>query len=51
MKLKGSGAVYRILIAEDDMGIAQAIKEQAEMWDLQAKCVDVYKRQVKREVK
>lgn len=31
--------MYRILIVEDDEGIAQAIKEQAEMWDLQVECV------------
>lgn len=31
--------MYRILIIEDDEGIAQAVKEQAEMWDLQAECV------------
>ncbi len=31
--------VYRILIVEDDEGIGQAIKEQAEMWDLEAECV------------
>ena len=26
--------MYRILIIEDDRGIAEAIKEQAEMWGL-----------------
>ena len=31
--------MYRLLIVEDDMGIAQAIKEQAEMWELQVHCV------------
>lgn len=31
--------MYRILIVEDDEGIAQAVKEQAGMWDLQAECV------------
>lgn len=35
--------MYRILIAEDDMGIAQAIKEQAEMWELQVKCVQDFR--------
>lgn len=31
--------MYRLLIIEDDNGIAEAIKEQAEMWDLQTQCV------------
>lgn len=31
--------MYRILIIEDDRGIADAIQKQLEMWDLQAKCV------------
>mgnify|MGYP006875301641 CR=1 FL=1 len=31
--------MYRILIVEDDMGIAEAIKEQAKLWELEAKCV------------
>ncbi len=31
--------MYKILIVEDDMGIAEAIKEQAESWDLTAVCV------------
>ena len=35
--------MYRILIVEDDRGIAQAVKEQAEMWDLQAKCVQDFR--------
>ena len=35
--------MYRILIVEDDRGIAQAVKEQAEMWDLQAKCVQAFR--------
>ena len=35
--------MYRILIVEDDRGIAEAIKEQAEMWDLQAKCVENFR--------
>lgn len=30
--------MYRIYIVEDDKGIAQAIKEQAEMWDLKCLC-------------
>lgn len=35
--------MYRILIVEDDRGIAEAIKEQAQMWDLQAKCVQNFR--------
>lgn len=31
--------MYKILIVEDDRGIAEAIKSQAQMWDLQARCV------------
>lgn len=31
--------MYKILIVEDDRGIAEAIKEQAEMWDLEVRCV------------
>lgn len=31
--------MYKILIVEDDRGIADAIKLQAEAWNLQAKCV------------
>ena len=30
---------YRILIVEDEEGIAQAVKEQAELWGLEAECV------------
>ncbi|MGN0998143.1 MAG: response regulator transcription factor [Faecousia sp.] len=35
--------MYRILIVEDDKGIADAIKIQAEMWDLQAQCVQSFR--------
>ncbi|MCM1545174.1 MAG: response regulator transcription factor [Ruminococcus sp.] len=35
--------MYRILIVEDDIGIAQAIKKQAEMWNLQAVCVQNFR--------
>lgn len=35
--------MYRILIVEDDAGIAAAIKEYLETWDLQAKCVEDFK--------
>ena len=31
--------MYRILVVEDDAGIAQAICKQAAMWDLQAEYV------------
>lgn len=31
--------MYRILIIEDDCGIAEAIRTQIEMWDMQAQCV------------
>lgn len=31
--------MYRILIIEDDMGIAEAIKQQAMKWNIEAKCV------------
>lgn len=35
--------MYRILIIEDDRGIAEAIKEQAQMWNLDAKCVQNFR--------
>ena len=31
--------MYRLLIVEDDAGIAAAIQRQAQAWDLEAKCV------------
>ena len=31
--------MYRLLIVEDDKGIAEAIKVQAEMWDLEVYCI------------
>lgn len=31
--------MYRLLIVEDDRGIAEAVKAQAEAWDLQVRCV------------
>lgn len=34
--------MYRIFIVEDDRGIAQAIKEQAEQWDMQARCAQSF---------
>lgn len=35
--------MYRVLIIEDDRGIAQAIKEQAELWGLEARCVQNFR--------
>lgn len=35
--------MYRILIVEDDTGIAEAIKKQAELWELEAKCVQNFR--------
>lgn len=35
--------MYRILIVEDDRGIAEAIKEQAKLWELDAKCVQNFR--------
>lgn len=35
--------MYRLLIIEDDKGIAEAIKAQAEMWDLKVCCVQNFR--------
>lgn len=35
--------MYRLMIIEDDYGIAEGIKTQAEMWDLQAHIVDNFR--------
>ncbi len=35
--------MYRLLIVEDDNGIAEAIKTQAEMWALQAHCIQNFR--------
>ena len=35
--------MYRLLIVEDDKGIAEAIKFQAEMWDLEVHCIENFK--------
>ncbi len=35
--------MYRLLIVEDDTGIAQAIQTQAEQWDLQVQCVQNFR--------
>lgn len=36
--------MYRLMIVEDDKGIADAIKTQAQMWDLQVHCVENFRR-------
>ncbi len=35
--------MYRLLIVEDDKGIAEAIKTQAEMWNLQVHCIEDFR--------
>ncbi len=35
--------MYRILIVEDDRGIAESVREQAELWGLQAQCVQNFR--------
>uniref|UniRef100_UPI0040563C75 response regulator transcription factor n=1 Tax=Agathobacter sp. TaxID=2021311 RepID=UPI0040563C75 len=35
--------MYRLLIVEDDKGIAEAIKAQAELWDLQVHCIENFR--------
>ena len=35
--------MYRILIVEDDRGIAQAVAEQAKLWDLETRCVEDFR--------
>lgn len=35
--------MYRLLIVEDDKGIAEAIKTQAELWDLQVHCIENFR--------
>lgn len=35
--------MYRLLIIEDDKGIAEAIREQAELWDLQVQCIQNFR--------
>lgn len=32
--------MYRLMIIEDDRGIAEAIRKQAEMWEIQVHCVE-----------
>ena len=35
--------MYRMMIVEDDRGIAEAVQTQAEMWDLQVRCVQDFR--------
>lgn len=35
--------MYRILIIEDDRGIAQAVKKQAEAWELETACIEDFR--------
>lgn len=35
--------MYRLLIVEDDLGIAEAIRVQAQMWDLEVSCVENFR--------
>lgn len=35
--------MYRLLIVEDDKGIAEAIKVQAELWDLDVHCIENFR--------
>lgn len=35
--------MYRILIVEDDLGIAEGMKRQMEAWNLEAKCVEDFR--------
>ncbi len=35
--------MYRLLIIEDDRGIAEAIRTQAEMWEMQVQCVENFR--------
>ena len=35
--------MYKVLIVEDDRGIADAIQNQAEMWGLNAMCVQNFR--------
>lgn len=35
--------MYRLMIVEDDKGIAEAIQQQAEMWEMQVSCVQNFR--------
>ncbi len=39
--------MYRILIVEDDRGIAEAIAEQTRMWDMETRCVQNFRNVMK----
>lgn len=39
----GGKRMYRLLIVEDDKGIAEAVRAQAETWDLQVSCVNNFR--------
>lgn len=39
----GGKIVYRLLIVEDDRGIAEAIKTQAEMWAFEVHCIEHFR--------
>lgn len=43
MMLRQEGRMYRLLIVEDDRGIAEAIETQAKMWELQVRCVQNFR--------
>lgn len=35
--------MYRLLIVEDDKGIAEAVKVQAKMWDMEVRCTEDFR--------
>ena len=35
--------MYRLLIVEDDKGIAEAIRKQAEQWELRVHCIENFR--------
>ena len=35
--------MYRLMIIEDDKGISEAIKTQAQMWNLEVHCVENFR--------
>ena len=35
--------MYKLFIVEDDAGIAEAIKVQAEMWNLEVRCAENFR--------
>lgn len=41
--MKDNNAVYRLMIVEDDRGIAEAIKAQVELWGLQARIAENFR--------